>query len=82
MSIKKDLKDYPLKIIEMDDFLLNSDDLLQNRENFDDNFFSNDCKESVDEPMLTLLFIDSEKYKKHCEKTHIKLKNNIVVLDR
>ena len=26
-------------------------------------FFSNDCKELADESMLTLLFIDSEKYK-------------------
>jgi len=75
--------------VEMDDFLLNSDDLLHNKQrpeentqfcntntnNKEPNGFSNESK-------LTFLFIDSEKYRQHFEKTHLKLKNNIVVLDR
>ena len=85
MSFEKDFHDYPLGIVEMDDFLLNSDDLLHNKQRAEENSQFCNTKEANDfsnESKLTFLFIDSEKYRQHFEKTHLKLKNNIVVLDR
>lgn len=81
MSFEKDFQDYPLRIVEMDDFLLNSDDLLHNKQREAEGEFNCTLTANSDDK-LTLLFIDSEKYRQHFEKTHLKLKNNIVVLDR
>ena len=81
MSFEKNFQDYPLRIVEMDDFLLNSDDLLHNKQREAEGEFNCTLTANSDDK-LTLLFIDSEKYRQHFEKTHLKLKNNIVVLDR
>ena len=82
---------YPLKIIEMDDFFLNSDDLLSK------NAFHNEPSatessaptesflfepDSADASKVTLLFTDSKNYRAQFEKSHLKLINNIIVLDR
>ena len=82
---------YPLKIIEMDDFFLNSDDLLS-KNAFHNESSTNEGSAAAEsflfEPDLvntskvTLLFTDSKNYRAQFEKSHLKLINNIIVLDR
>lgn len=100
--------EYPLKIIELDDFLLNSDDLLwksvwktsasfgkllkkrtsldneQNSYN-DEDILTDNIKvprSLADCSQVTIVFIDSDIYRQHLEKSHLKLVNNMIVLDR
>lgn len=83
MSLENETRTYPLKIIEMDNFFLNSDELLNaNQESQDFHNQHQSRKHPSKDSKYTLLFIDSEKYRQCFEKTHLKLKNNIIVLDR
>lgn len=81
MNLNNETANYPLKIIEMDHFLQNSDELLLSRPSDMQDMRQNRICPNNDSK-YTLLFIDSEKYRQHFEKTHLKLKNNIIVLDR
>lgn len=107
------LYEYPLKVIEIDNFLYNSDDLLwrsvsktnkgilkikkkvkreeQNLANIDlsdfndDDFFTNSSKipkNLTDTSQITIVFTESEFYKQHFEKTHLKLINNMIIMDK
>lgn len=121
------LYEYPLKIIQIDDFLLNSDGLLWKtvalnetglaklririENNKRNSVMSRNCYVGENEPIemcfndnendfgfeqakltiprnlsasldITILFIDSEIYRKSFEKSHLKLANNMIVMDR
>ena len=106
------LYEYPLKIVEIEDFLYNSDDFLWRhvsktsqgmikvkkrlqRDSYDgcirlsefndDDFYTNTSKiprNLTDSTQITLVFTESELYRQHFEKTHLKLINNMIVLDR
>lgn len=105
--------EYPLKVVEIDDFLYNSDDLLWRsvsktnkgilkikkkvvREdkcltNVDlsdfnnDDFYTNSSKipkNLTDTTQITIVFTESELYRQYFEKTHLKLINNMIVMDK
>lgn len=107
------LYEYPLKLIEIEEFLYNSDDLLwrsvsksdkgifkvkkkvaKEEKNLDnirlsdfnhDDFYTNSSKipkNLTDTSQITLVFTESEIYKQHFEKTHLKLINNMIVMDK
>ncbi|CAF0991209.1 unnamed protein product [Brachionus calyciflorus] len=106
------LHEYPLKIVDMEEFLYNSDDFLwrsvyktnqglnkiknqiksdiNEHHNIrladfnDDDFFTNLSKiprNLTDSTQITLVFTESELYRQHFEKTHLKLINNMIILD-
>lgn len=107
------LYEYPLKLVEIEEFLYNSDDLLwrnvsktnkgilkikkkvQNEDqnvnsirlsDFNgDDFYTNSSKipkNLTDTTQITIVFTESELYKQHFEKTHLKLINNMIVMDK
>lgn len=80
---------YPLKIISMDDFFLNLDNMICNRVYYQPGT-SPDKSENMykfeqdlsDPNKATVLFIDSRNYRLSFEKSHLRLMSNLVVYDR
>jgi hypothetical protein len=89
MSFDNEQLTYPLKIIEMDDFFLNSDELIGKKVSLNKQVASSNSTSAYTfEPdtdtafKSTLLFIDSKNYRINFEKSHLRLISNMVVFDR
>ena len=84
---------YPLKIIEIDDFFLNFDNMISKQAFYESTSsrtlnepatfrFESDIPAGCDKKTNILAFIDSKNYRLNFEKSHLKLISNLVVFDR
>lgn len=89
MNSNKEINSYPLKIIEMENFFLISDELINEHAyrripsaNNEEKCHFVFEKDTLDLTRTTIVFIDSNNYRSHFEKSHLRLMSNMIVFDR